>query len=698
MKMKIFKNILLVAGLALFCFSCSDFLDEKSYNADYKYYNSSNGLDALTISCYQQTRWCVNSETQYAFEDMGTDIWMIGGDGSHRDAFGQFLSTAMTPQNGNVAGFWNNNYRGIASCNLGLQTVATNTDMAEATKAIRKGEMLFLRAYYYYELAIQFGDAPVVTTPVDKVKTDFVRVPQKQVWAQVISDARQAWDLLPWADASGKVTGDYGRASKGAAGHLLAKAYMFRYSDKYAKNQSNANMNEDRGGKATDIDSVIYYASQVCNFGTGVGNGSKHALAPDYSTLWGWNPKTGLTAEYAGPEIVFSINNSTTYFWNNAAATDVNTNGNQLHLYYTGQLENYPLTTKLESGVSVTAGTNVGLVRDLMTGRPWRRVAPSPYYYSETGLYAAKNYETGKIGKLIDSRLYKSHVWVEYCNSANRDFKWALFTNPAGTFDPASIGMTVGTQKYNVGDTAMLLTIEDVSKRPGPGTKGEKLALARAKEKYWLVPMQSIKVAVVRADVSGFDVTTNSFPPLIKFLDSRRAATNDQGGYRSFYRMRLAETYLILSEAYARKGDFANASAALNMVRLRAAWKNGESKTAHFWKYDGGTYATRTNSTETDMSVSPGFLSSFSDAQLTDFYVDEMGRETAGELNRFDMLVRYGADYWYNRVKTCDYWTSNDNGVSNGNIQKYHRFRPIPQTHIDNVNPPDPNPQNYGYY
>jgi starch-binding outer membrane protein, SusD/RagB family len=695
--MKIFKYIIAIAGISLLTFSCTKFLDEKGYNADYTYYNIASGLDALTIACYQQTRWCVNSETQYAFEDMGTDIFMLGGDGSHRDAFGQFLSTAMTSQYGLVASFWNNNYKGIASCNLGLQTAAKNTDMAAATLAIRKGEMYFLRAYYYYELAIQFGGVPVVTTPVDYPKTDFARVPQKDVWAQIISDALKAWSLLPWSDANGKVLGEYGRASKGAAGHLLAKAYLFRYCDKYAKSQSDANMNEDRGGKTTDLDSVIYYAGSVTKFGSYSGSGSNHALAADYATLWGWNPKTGLSAEYAGPEIVFSINNSSTYFYNNASATDVNTNGNQLHLYYTGQLENYTLTTKLESGTSVSWGSNVGLVRDLFTGRPWRRVAPTQFYYSENGLYASKYYESGKIGKLIDSRLYKTHVWVEYSNSAP-NAKWAAYSNGAGSFDPASIGMTAGAARYAIGDTAILLSVEDVSSRFVTGTPYEKLALARAKEKYWYIPMLSIPWPTARGDVSGYDRSTNSFPPFAKYLDNRRAATNDQGGYRSFYRFRLAETYILLSEAYARKGDFANASAALAPVRQRAAWKTGETKSAHFWKYDGGSFANRQVSTEADMSVSAAFLGAKTDAQLTDFYIDEMGRETAGELNRFDLLVRYGADYWYNRVKTYDYWVSNDNGLSGGAVKKYHRFRPIPQTYIDACNPPDPNPQNYGYF
>ncbi len=60
---------------------------------------------------------------------------------------------------------------------------------------------------------------------------------KKEVLAQVIEDATDAYNLLPWADAEGKVTNDYGRASKGAAGHLLAKAYMYRYSQKWAGTQ-----------------------------------------------------------------------------------------------------------------------------------------------------------------------------------------------------------------------------------------------------------------------------------------------------------------------------------------------------------------------------------------------------------------------------------------------------------------------------
>ncbi len=689
--MKILKNIIILAGLILFFVSCEDFLKEKGYKSDYTYFETAEGLDALVAASYQHTRWCAEFETQYALEDMGTDIYMLGGDGTHRDAFGQYFSSALNPNNALLKDFFENNYKGIASCNLALAYVDDNTEMLEHIKPVRKGEALFLRAYYYYELVIQFGDVPLNTEPVDYPKTDFPRIPQKQIWNQIIMDARQAWDLLPWADADGNVTGDWGRASKGSAGHLLAKAYMFRYCDKYAKNQSDANMNEDRGGKETDIDSVIYFASRTCNFGEGAGSGSNHILASNYSDLWGWDESVGLVEEYLGPEILFAIDFSTNHFYNNYSVSDVNNGGNWLHLFYTAQIENYPLTTNLGGGNSVVWGNNVGVVRDFLTGRSWRRLAPTPYYYANDGLYGDRNYESGKLGKLIDSRLYKSHVWTLFCNDAtNVDVPWTAYSNAAGSFDPADIGMIEGEQRYGEGDTAILLTVEDVTQRFANGTPQEKLALARAQEPYWIVPMASINVPTSRGDVSGYDVITNQYPPLIKHLDSRRAGIQDQAGFKNVIRMRLGETFILLSEAYARKGDLTNAAAALNMVRLRAAWKEGEEKTCHYWKYDGGTYSTRTASTEDDMTISSTFLGGFSDVQLTDFYLDEMGHETSGELNRFDLLARYGADYFRDRIEAHDYWTV-------GNIDVHHRFRPIPQSHIDAIDPPDPNPQNYGY-
>lgn len=148
------KNIILITVLILVGVSCTDFLEEKGYNSDTSYFRTADGLDALVSACYQQTRWAANEENQYALEDLGSDIYMLSGDGRHRDAFAQYLSTNLTPQESNLLEFWNNNYKGIASCNLALDYLNNNEEMLESIKSIRTGEALFLRAYYYYELVI----------------------------------------------------------------------------------------------------------------------------------------------------------------------------------------------------------------------------------------------------------------------------------------------------------------------------------------------------------------------------------------------------------------------------------------------------------------------------------------------------------------------------------------------------------------
>jgi hypothetical protein len=73
--------------------------------------------------------------------------------------------------------------------------------------------------------------------------------------------------------------------------------------------------------------------------------------------------------------------------------------------------------------------------------------------------------------------------------------------------------------------------------------------------------------------------------------------------------------------------------------------------------------------------------------------LDVRGRELLGELMRWEDLVRCEKLYEY--VKTRNY-----NPLAATNIQPYHKLRPIPQTHIDAIEPRGPieEEQNVGYY
>ncbi len=691
--MNYMKNILVAGIIAVSLVSCSDFLDEKGYSTDYTFYETEQGVEALVASCYQNGRGMFstsNTPNGINFQEIGTDMYTIGGDGGTDFAL---YTSVMGPHNEIFSGFWTDCYNGVARANLGLQYIKSNTTMKEDLKLIREGELKFLRAYYYSVLVIHYGDCPLVLEPVDGPKMNFLRAPQKEIWAQIISDATDAYNNLPWADENGAVTGDYGRASKGAAGHLLAKAYLFRYSQKWAgSGQSDSRMNEDRGVASDDLDKAIEYASAVCNFGAKAGSGSLHELAADFSDLWRFNPKTGgpVPDDYNGPEVLFNIQFSTDHFYNNQAASALDDGGNWLHMMFTSMAEGMPLTTVNGKGSeNVKWGENIGIGRDLITGRPWRRTSPTPFLYADDGIYGPQYYESSKHGKLIDSRLYKSHIWVYYANETPNAV-WEPFSNAVGSFDPVSIGKTAGTQRFTRGDSAIVYSIENLDNRFSNGTSAEKLAYARALEPYWYIPMQSIKRPDI-GDRGNRDGIRNTYPSLIKYLDSRRASASNQAGFRDYFCYRLGETFIMLAEALALKGDYVNSAAALNKVRERAAWKEGEEKTPHFYKYDGGNVADLTKSTVSDMKVTSGFLSQMSEKEILIFFLDEYGRELEGELHRFEQLVRNGADFFVERV------LERNDVVKATDIKPFHRFRPIPRKHIDRLDPADPNPQNPGY-
>ena len=76
---------------------------------------------------------------------------------------------------------------------------------------------------------------------------------------------------------------------------------------------------------------------------------------------------------------------------------------------------------------------------------------------------------------------------------------------------------------------------------------------------------------------------------------------------------------------------------------------------------------------------------------FVDFMLDERGRELLGEYMRWEDLVRCEKLVEYVRKWNPD---------AAGNIQEYHKLRPIPQKHIDRLNPrgSDEEEQNPGYF
>jgi hypothetical protein len=130
----------------------------------------------------------------------------------------QFLVTDYNY--GNAVAVWNDNYIGVNRANQVIDNVP-NIPMDATLKARYVGEAKFLRALYYYHLVTLWGNVPLILqTSVVGDKPASAAIPQ--VWAQIEKDLTDAAAVLPTTYGSA----DVGRATKGAAYALLAKAQM----------------------------------------------------------------------------------------------------------------------------------------------------------------------------------------------------------------------------------------------------------------------------------------------------------------------------------------------------------------------------------------------------------------------------------------------------------------------------------------
>ncbi|MBO9660889.1 MAG: RagB/SusD family nutrient uptake outer membrane protein, partial [Chitinophagaceae bacterium] len=415
--MKKYFSIYITILAVMFAASCKKFIDEKQVSIlTNDYYNTEQGVEDLVKSAYERTRFKFEYEQAYALWNFGVDEFTVG-DQFNFEWFNKYDSR-LNPAGGTgetyLSDLWSANYDGINRCNLGLERIPVVPGVrllatADQRKQ-RMAELRFLRGFYYFQLVQQFGGLPITTTSSEGIRTEFARSSVADTYLQIIGDLKMA------ADSLNPTTTEFGRATKAAAMHFLAKAYLTRGSA----------VAEQRGQKPTDMDSAAYYAEQVI---TGVAGGG-YVLATDYKDLWrgvypednptwilptlgnsGVAPVAPNTSAYTtsinaqkNKEILFSAQ------WNNKPAL-TGRFGNQTHMYFGCAYENSP--------------SEVGVTRDVHGGRPFRRLQPTDYAMD---IYDRKN----------DSRFYKEFRIAHYSNVNQTSARFTAANAP----DPSFVGKT----------------------------------------------------------------------------------------------------------------------------------------------------------------------------------------------------------------------------------------------------------------
>jgi hypothetical protein len=132
-----------------------------------------------------------------------------------------------TPTNaGNSEHYWTQAYTGIARANaLIAQLPLASRFSDEANKPRFEAEARFLRAYFYFILAIHYDRPPLTLEPIAG-SAENARLPLSepgQVWNAIVEDLKFAQANLPEDFGD-----DKGRANANTASALLGKVYLYR--------------------------------------------------------------------------------------------------------------------------------------------------------------------------------------------------------------------------------------------------------------------------------------------------------------------------------------------------------------------------------------------------------------------------------------------------------------------------------------
>ena len=217
-----------IVSLGLFVMAgCSDFLNEElkgSYTTENFYKTEQHAQLAIT-GVYNIAAFVSTNNALWVFGDVASDDAIKGGnpgDQSDVEFIDQF---AYSRNNGMLEKIWVHYYEGITRANY-LLYYGNNIDMDAALRARILGEAKFLRAYFYFNLVNIFGEIPLKLQP--PLNPDLIHIGTSSVadiYAQIEEDLLDAKSVLPENYTGQAVTG---RATKGAAWGLLAKARLFQ--------------------------------------------------------------------------------------------------------------------------------------------------------------------------------------------------------------------------------------------------------------------------------------------------------------------------------------------------------------------------------------------------------------------------------------------------------------------------------------
>lgn len=655
MKNKLY--ILLVMALA-FTFStssCSDFLDEENKvgeTADLTY-STSSGIQGLVSSCYSFARGWYGKEAGLGLSEMGTDLFYYGYDNKQKSLTSYNIAAESLDGNSSdnacLDHYWELFYSAVDVCNNALYYVPLNSVISDNTRQQYMGEAYFLRAFYYFHMVNIWGPIPYNNAPITQIVTDPTRVPEEQIYSNILADLDSS--IAAFETAGYKIKTD-GRANYWAARALKSRVLLYAASwlGKNSITTNTAYAGKDLYALAqTEADAVI---------GSGIAS-----FYNNYEDTWSMNNEDVTANKEA--------------IWGVAYSSDISTNVNCIPYRYKTDSDGDPL--EYNSLITRTGYSRGGSAMLLMFVSMWnngatdlggngkevfvRPLGESTYYVTNTvtkeKVYVADSYSP--YGRGFTRYLPSLYLWRLLERNRATDQR-----TEATLLDAYKIakGLEHSSTNYPLmQDTAIYYCFKDGASAEGKAMQ----AWAKNRYRIQFVSGGDIPVFTSLAEATALpteaakassDVYSDkrynsykiggwcSYPGIKKFLDNvfNSAYPTHDISSRDAIVLRLAEMYLIKAECqlYTENGNAAMST--INELRKVRA-KSGKDNT-------------------------------LSGAATLETVLEERAIELCGEQQRWFDLKR--------THKLVDHVTKY-NAQASSQIKEMHYYRPIPQSQIDAV-------------
>jgi starch-binding outer membrane protein, SusD/RagB family len=249
--MKLLSNtyIYIMVGLLLAsqC-GCNKITDLKPINeiSDVDYWKTPDQFRLAANEFYTYLRTFTDVINDNPHADVRSDL--ITGTG--KNAFSNGNNT-LSITDGN----WNAGYTRLRAINYLLDKAASYPVPADVATYV--AEAKFFRAYVYFDLLQQFGEVPLISTPLG-VNSEELQAPRNKrndVVDFIIKDLEEAIAALPLESAIAAAS--KGRISKGAAQALLARASLYEGTWQKFRNGDAARYNSLLDKAIANSDAVI---------------------------------------------------------------------------------------------------------------------------------------------------------------------------------------------------------------------------------------------------------------------------------------------------------------------------------------------------------------------------------------------------------------------------------------------------------